>query len=76
MFVVAKPRKLKRAFGSLFPNEFVETAFSQNLIHRANPVRPFGMSGRGQVIEARPMRQQKRGHARNSGRECAAVMNR
>ena len=68
MFVVAKPRKLKRAFGSFFPNELVETAFTQDLIDRANPVGPFGVSGRSQVIEARPVRQQKRGHAVNPAR--------
>jgi hypothetical protein len=28
MFVVAKPRKLKRAFGSFLPNELVETGFT------------------------------------------------
>jgi hypothetical protein len=67
MFVVAKPHQVERAFGSVFPNELVEAAFTQDLIHRANPVGPFGMTRRGQVIEARPMRQQKRGHARNTG---------
>ena len=68
MFVVAKPRKLERAFGSFLPNELVETAFTQDLIDRANPVGPFGVSGRSQVIEARPVRQQKRGHAVNPAR--------
>jgi hypothetical protein len=63
MLVVTQPDQVKRTFRRFTAHEPVKAAFGENLIHRANPVRPFRMSRRCQMVEACPVRQKKGCHA-------------
>jgi hypothetical protein len=73
MLVVAQHHGIERAFGGLAAHEFVEPAFAEGFLDRANPVGSFGMSRRRQMVEAGPMFQQKCGHAGDPGALSAAA---
>jgi hypothetical protein len=63
MLVVTQRDQVKRAFRSFAAHERVEAAFGENLIDGTNPVRPFRMSRRRQMLEAGGMSQKKGCHA-------------
>src|SRR5579872_3895632 len=60
---MAQRDQIKRALRRQFADQGIESAFAQDLIDGANPIRPLGMSGRGQMVEGRGVAQQKRRHA-------------
>src|SRR3979411_1274479 len=60
MLVVTQRDQIERALGSQFAHKRIKTAFAENLIDRANPVGPFRMAGRRQMVEAGGMCKEKR----------------
>ncbi len=48
--------------GRIVPNQRIERFVGKDLVERAHPVRPFGMTGPGIVVHKAGMRQQKRCH--------------
>jgi hypothetical protein len=60
---VAERDQIERALGRLLARKLLEAAVAQNLLDRTDPIGAFGMSGRRQMVEACPMRQEKRCHA-------------
>jgi hypothetical protein len=73
MLVVAQHDGIERALGRFPACELVEAAFGQRLLDRANPIGPFGMTRRRQMVEAGPMFQEKRCHAEDPGALSAAA---
>ena len=63
MFVVAERDQIEIAFGRLPAHQRLETVLGQNLVDRAQSIGALRMSRRGQMIQARRMREKKRRHA-------------
>jgi len=70
MLVMAKQDLVERAFGCRLAHQPVEAGFAENLLNRANPVGPFGMPRRCQMVEACRMAEKKR-HALPWRSDCA-----
>jgi hypothetical protein len=62
MLVVAERDRIQTAFRCFAAHELAEAVLREHLGDRANPIGSFGMSRRGQVVEACPMREKKRSH--------------
>jgi hypothetical protein len=63
MFIVTERDQIKRTLRRLLADEPVKLALAKNLVDGANPVGPFRMSRRREMIEACRMGQKKCGHA-------------